>query len=245
MNLDSFTGAGSTPSRRRFWDKVTQAVLASQKIEGKNVSVAEFPGMGTIINAKRDQGTTPIEACPDPISLSFSGVTFDCDCTPFDDPPTQSFIVTDEGDVNSLAMAMDLNLTLSTGCSDCPDGPGSNMAWANTGSPPLAAHCVISYWNEEGDCSGGPSGTDFNEYLGVVMVLISGVYHLIAYFRNTLVFYGTTTDLTSPIANLLTECDASFTDYSGNPAFSCVSIAFFGGTSFTASAHGGTATITT
>ncbi len=200
--------------------------------------------MGTIVNASRDRsGAAPPSSCPTPITVQFSGVTFDCGCTPLV-LTESSFIVTDEGNVNSLAMAMDLNLTLSTGCSDCPDGPGSNMAWANTGSPPLAAHCVISFWNEEVDCSGGPSGSDFNEYLGVVMVLISGTYHLIAYFLNTLVFYGTTTDLTSPIANLLTECDASFTDYSGNPAFSCVSIAFFGGTSFTTSAHGGTAAVT-
>ncbi len=50
MNLDSFTGEGSTPSRRRFWDKVTQAVLASQKIAGRFVTVDEHQGQGTIIN---------------------------------------------------------------------------------------------------------------------------------------------------------------------------------------------------
>ncbi len=50
MNLDSFTGPGSTPSRRRFWDKVTAAVNASQKIEGDNVTVAEHPGQGSLID---------------------------------------------------------------------------------------------------------------------------------------------------------------------------------------------------
>ncbi len=50
MNLDSFTGPGSTPSRRRFWDKVTAAVNASQKVQGENVSVEEHEGMGTLIN---------------------------------------------------------------------------------------------------------------------------------------------------------------------------------------------------
>ncbi len=59
MNLDSFTGAGSTPSRRRFWDKVTLAINASQKTAGKNVSVAEHQGMGTLINVNRERGTTP------------------------------------------------------------------------------------------------------------------------------------------------------------------------------------------
>ncbi len=50
MNLDSFTGPGSTPSRRRFWDKVTQAVNASQKIAGSNVTCDEYQGYGTLIN---------------------------------------------------------------------------------------------------------------------------------------------------------------------------------------------------
>ncbi len=56
MNLDSFTGPGSTPSRRRFWDKITEAVIASQKIAGKNVTVSEHPGYGTIINVDRGEG---------------------------------------------------------------------------------------------------------------------------------------------------------------------------------------------
>ncbi len=50
MNLDKFTGSGSTPSRRAFWDKVTDAVLSSQKQEGRNVSVDEHQGLGTVIN---------------------------------------------------------------------------------------------------------------------------------------------------------------------------------------------------
>ncbi len=50
MNLDSFTGPGSTPRRRRFWDKITEAVNASQKIEGSNVSIEEHQGMGTLID---------------------------------------------------------------------------------------------------------------------------------------------------------------------------------------------------
>ncbi len=56
MNLDSFTGPGSTASRRRFWDKVTQAVIACQKVEGNNVTVAEHQGAGTLINVNRVRG---------------------------------------------------------------------------------------------------------------------------------------------------------------------------------------------
>ncbi len=50
MNLDKFTGPGSTPSRRRFWDKVAGAVSSLQKTEGRNASVQEHQGMGTVIN---------------------------------------------------------------------------------------------------------------------------------------------------------------------------------------------------
>ncbi len=59
MNLESFTGPGSTPSRRRFWDKVTAAVIASQKVAGDNVSVDEHQSAGTVINVpnrKRSSG---------------------------------------------------------------------------------------------------------------------------------------------------------------------------------------------
>ncbi len=62
MNLESFTGEGSTPSRRRFWDQVTDAVLASQKVAGRNVSVDEHPGKGTVINVPQ---RTPVEAIGD------------------------------------------------------------------------------------------------------------------------------------------------------------------------------------
>ncbi len=63
MNLEPFTGQGSTPSRRRLWDKVTQAVIASQKIEGSNVSVQEYQGQGTLISTQDDRGRAAIGAC--------------------------------------------------------------------------------------------------------------------------------------------------------------------------------------
>ncbi len=66
MKLEPFTGPGSTPSRRRFWDKVTQVVIASQKVAGDNVSVDEHQGAGTIINVpfpERGRAPAPIGAC--------------------------------------------------------------------------------------------------------------------------------------------------------------------------------------
>ncbi len=67
MNLKSFKGPGSTPSRRRFWDQVTQAVIASQKVAGRHVTVDEHQGMGTVINVDDSSGRrgspAPIGAC--------------------------------------------------------------------------------------------------------------------------------------------------------------------------------------
>ncbi len=60
MNLDSFAGPGSTPSRRRFWDKVTQAVIASQKVAGRNVTCDDHQGTGSIVNVIRERGAVAI-----------------------------------------------------------------------------------------------------------------------------------------------------------------------------------------
>lgn len=56
MNLDPFTGAGSTPARRRLWDQVVASVNASQKLAGRNVTVIEAQGMGTLTNVVRERG---------------------------------------------------------------------------------------------------------------------------------------------------------------------------------------------
>ncbi len=75
MNLDSFTGPGSTPSRRRFWDKVTQAVNASQKVAGRNVSIDEHQGMGTLINVTRERAAAGGCCDTETITITFSGIT--------------------------------------------------------------------------------------------------------------------------------------------------------------------------
>ena len=48
--MDKIPKFGTTPSRKRFWDAVVDAVNASKKLEGRNVTVAEHPGKGTLIN---------------------------------------------------------------------------------------------------------------------------------------------------------------------------------------------------
>ncbi len=80
MNLDKFTGSGSTPSRRRFWDKVQKVVMASQKTQGRNASVDEQPGFGTVINFP-DQTPSAL-SCPtvDSITVVIADVVIDCSC---------------------------------------------------------------------------------------------------------------------------------------------------------------------
>lgn len=76
MNFDKFTGPGSTTARRKLWDKVFASVISAQKIEGKNTSVTEYEGQGTLVAFKRDRGTTPVGVCPPPnlctVDLSFT-----------------------------------------------------------------------------------------------------------------------------------------------------------------------------
>ncbi len=81
MNLEPFTGPGSTPSRLRLWDKITEAVIASQKVAGKNISVDEYQGYGSIISVNPQRISAPAggfscstDPQPDPIILTISGV---------------------------------------------------------------------------------------------------------------------------------------------------------------------------
>ncbi len=92
MNLEPFTGPGSTPSRRRFWDKVTAYVIASQKVAGKNVSVSEHQAMGTLVNVTRGRGVTTGACCDDEGNCTitteeectgiFQGIGTTCDPNP-------------------------------------------------------------------------------------------------------------------------------------------------------------------
>ncbi len=96
MNLDSFTGPGSTPSRRRFWDKVTAAVIASQKVAGDNVSVDEHQGAGTVINVDRKAGAMDGACCDgaETITVTFDGILFCPDGNPYSGDLNGTFVLT-------------------------------------------------------------------------------------------------------------------------------------------------------
>lgn len=76
--ISGFEGAGSTTSRKRFWNMVADAISASRKLPGQNVKVYEDP-TGSVISVpdsrKRDQGGGV--GCPsdsDSLNVLFDGI---------------------------------------------------------------------------------------------------------------------------------------------------------------------------
>jgi len=66
LKLSKFSGPGSTPSRRRFWDNIANAVASCRKLPGKNVSVTEYDSGSLIdVNPQRanNQGGGTTGAC--------------------------------------------------------------------------------------------------------------------------------------------------------------------------------------
>ena len=60
MNIDKIPKVGTTIGRKRFWDKARDVVVSLQKKEGRNVSVDERKGAGTVINVTRELGTSSV-----------------------------------------------------------------------------------------------------------------------------------------------------------------------------------------
>ncbi len=84
MNLKPFTGPGSTPSRRRFWDKAVAEVIASQKLAGRFVTIDEHIGQGTVVNVAdtSSRRATPSGGATGPCCLDGEcTVTTEAECT--------------------------------------------------------------------------------------------------------------------------------------------------------------------
>ena len=79
--IEKFSGPGSTPSRRRFWDNVADAVASCRKLPGKNVSVTEYDS-GSLINVNPQRQGQGASCPPDDasITVTFSGIVIDCGC---------------------------------------------------------------------------------------------------------------------------------------------------------------------
>ena len=168
------------------------------------------------------------QTCPAPLRITFSGVIFDCGCTPSDEGLTTSRIVT-AGNFNAYTGTF------------CP--PGTNCAYR-------VLHCgtdvypeLVTFWEKSSTCNPplvpDPSQPFNSAVCNVLLTFTNGVYHLLAVdvYRGV-IFYGTRSDLTGPFTNTV-SCNPTYTTWN-NPAVIC---AFGAATNLTVIAHGGTATI--
>ncbi len=242
--MKSFTGPGSTPSRRRFWDQVTDSVNASRKIAGRFVTVDEYPGKGSVINvpdSNRGRGGGGGGAtCPTPVTIQFSELTFDCGCTFFTQDLSTTFEIEDEGNANGFVTTLNLGIHAFPACGDCPDGDGNDQFWEPPSvSSDFLPHISVSVW-ENADCSGDPEPPQ-EELIFPVLILLSGVYYLFAFIQSTstLVFYATASSISGPFNNTL-SCNTNFVTFS-DPAVVCRNNG--SPQDFNVIAHGGTATV--
>lgn len=56
MNFDKIPKLGTTTTRKEFWDEALKTVLGQKKVAGKNVSVNEQQGYGSIISINPQRG---------------------------------------------------------------------------------------------------------------------------------------------------------------------------------------------
>ncbi len=185
MNLESFSGEGSTPSRRRFWDKVTQAVIASQKIAGKNVTCDEHQGTGTVVNVADNR--RPTGAC----QITFSGITL---CTGCIDGLDLGF----GQSINNLTETNSVNDTYPLSddiiCSSVPALRGGG------------AINRLNYdrWTTSPSCSGPPDG-NVDTPVSIFVRCVAGVWSVWMLDNSALVLFAATgiTDISS-IPNSIT-----------------------------------------
>ncbi len=222
-----FTGPGSTPSRRRFWDCVTAAVNASRKIAGRHVTVSEHEGKGTMINVDDTSARRPSGGgggiCQNEITAAFTGITFGmCGCQ-----------VASDGNAYNETQLVDINqtITMLVEPHTCP----CSWLWTTNDNPPNVSHEVI----REVDCSGTiifDSDTNTN----YVVIIDSGNIYVLIYTGNTMAFYATSAFTNFPVtlSNSFTGCDTI--DFDSEIADTCFSF----GIHHTIAGYGGSVTIT-
>jgi len=65
MKIERIPKVGTTPTRRKFWDDLRNVILASQKLAGRNVTVDEHYGAGSVINVADVRRPTGGACCID------------------------------------------------------------------------------------------------------------------------------------------------------------------------------------
>lgn len=168
MNLDKIPKPGTTITRKRFWDKARDIVLSLQKKEGRNVSVDERQGAGTVINVIRERGIAEGVCPPEEVSeitLALTDLSFGCGCQdnapdgdPIPSPPYAEWLWSDDYGINDnyvLARdggdpthwfltggAMAQVKTWTSGHRTCPDDPDLDTP-VNVN---FDAYCVDGIW---------------------------------------------------------------------------------------------------
>jgi hypothetical protein len=176
----------------------------------------------------------PPDPCPAHVTITFSGVVFDCGCVPADEGLTTSKIVTEgTGNFNSYLGVFNQGF-------HCFPSIGESCSWALGVSSGDLYAVTETYWTSNGTCFGDPDYTPFLSDPFVFLILKSGVYHLMAYDGyNSVLFYGTRTDLLGgPFLNTV-FCNSSFVSWD-NPVIDCI---LHGPQNFTSAAHSGSATV--
>lgn len=235
MQITPFNDKGSTALRREFWRKVHEAVRTIQKSAGRNVSIDERRGFGTVINVDRKVRAPAPSDCPC-LKVVFSGVTFDCGC--IDNGDGTSSEITDHAfnDQSPLPMAV-----AHGNCCGAPNCFSPCAFWTPDGSS-VNLDVRSRNWFSNNTCTGTP-GSDGNVRVSPIIMRSGGVWYVLAGLVEiggaTLLamFSGHGPSLGS-ISNDITTCGVvSIT----NPIVACLG----GGiTTVYAVAHGGTATIT-
>jgi hypothetical protein len=178
------------------------------------------------------------QSCPTSLGITFSGVTFDCPCTPSDEGLTTRRIVT-QGNFNGYLGAFIKDNT-NVLC------PGTVCTYRVLACRTDVYPELVRFWEANPTatpaCQGTPDPSQqFSSAVCNVFLIFTGSdYHLLAVdnYRGV-IFYGTRTDLTGPFTNQAVSCNPTYTTWN-NPAVIC---AFGAATNLTVIAHGGTATI--
>lgn len=164
MQLDKIPKAGTTITRKRFWDKARDTIVSLQKKAGRNVSVDERKGLGTVINIPDDNrgrgggGCCTISSIRLQVHLTgcvHKLVTGDCACLTFDCSYDHTWNC--PSDFNCDPCSENQTLTLNdqdnSGCISCVDGgtpTGSTDFTVNLfpfSGPPSIEVCVDPSFN--------------------------------------------------------------------------------------------------
>lgn len=215
--------AGSTgipkPPEIIVTETETETERFGLKLDPKDESSSASPGAPS--------STTPPFVCPDGLSITFSGIVLDCECSQTDHSGHHAVLTdTSLNGTDSLVNESD---------SVCPP----KCFWESETYASLLVH--VKRHLVDTDCS-DPPDAEFDDQLGGLFAVrdVDGTWHVWVEIYNNLLFYGTTTDPLSPISNTLLSCTGDTFVTFDNSVTDCV---FAGPVDRVVAGHGGTATI--